>query len=169
MNRQKRIRLRDNIVGYSFILPAIIGFLLFMAFPLAYSFFLSLMDWNMFKGLEGSAFAGLDNYRQVFANEYFIAGLKHNFLLVVVAVPLLIVSSLIIAALLNQDIFARGLLRAIYFMPYVATITAAAVVFSAIFHPEFGPVNGLLKTLGVGNPPGWTGDIKWALPTIGLF
>lgn len=54
-------------------------------------------------------------------------------------------------------------------MPYVTTITAAALVFSALFQPSFGPINELLRTLGIQNVPGWTGDIKWALPSIGIF
>ncbi len=160
---------RENLVGYSFIAPALFGFIVFMVFPLGYSIFLSFMDWNMFRGLEGSEFIGLENFKAVFGNEYFLTGLKNNVFLAVVAVPILILSSMIIAAILNQNIYGRGALRAAYFMPYVATITAAAVVFSALFHPEFGPVNGILKALGIENPPQWTGSVKWALPTIALF
>lgn len=160
---------KDNISGYLFILPTIIGFLTFMIYPMFYSIYLSLMDWDMFRGASGSTFIGFKNYEKVFENEYFQAGIINNFKLTLLAVPLLIVSALLISTLLNQKIYGRGMLRVAYFMPYVTTITAAAVVFSALFHPEMGPVNGFLKAIGIANPPGWTGSIDWALPTVVLF
>lgn len=169
MGSKRNLHIRQNLVGYSFILPSVIGFVLFMAYPLINSLFLSFMDWNMFKGLEGSSFIGLENYKDVFENEYFLAGISNNFKFMFMAVPLLLILSLVLANLLNQNIFGRGALRAMYFMPYVATITAAAVVFSALFHPEYGPINSVLRTIGISNPPLWVASIKWALPTVALF
>jgi len=169
ISKHNKISIHDSLVGYSFILPSLIGFCLFMAFPLFYSLFLSLMDWSMFRGLSGSTFVGLKNYINAFHNEYFWAGIRNNFLFVIMAVPLLIMLSLILAVLLNGEIYGRGALRAAYFMPYVTTVTASAIVFSALFHPEFGPINGLLMKLGVDNPPGWVASSKWALFTIALF
>ncbi len=162
-------KLKENLVGYSFISFSLIGFLTFMVFPLFYSLFLSFMDWNMFKGLEGSEFIGFKNYTDVFKDEYFITGFWNNLKLAVMVVPLLIFLALVVAVLLNGKIFARGALRAAYFMPYVAISTASALVFSAIFHPEFGPVNSFLISLGMQDPPGWATSIAWALPTVAVF
>ncbi|WP_214625732.1 carbohydrate ABC transporter permease [Paenibacillus agaridevorans] len=169
MNLRWKRSIRKNLVGYSFIIPAVIGFLMFMAYPLFNSLYLSFMDWNMFKGAAGSTFIGLDNYKEVFQNEYFRSGLLHNLLLMIMGVPLLIVLALVIANLLNAKIFGRGLLRAVYFVPYITTITASALVFSALFHPEFGPINSFLRSLGIESTPGWATSVKWALPTIALF
>lgn len=164
-----KITLKQDLVGYAFIFPSLVGFLLFMIYPIFNSFYLSFMDWNMFLGRAGSSFVGLENYIDAFQNEYFIAGMLNNFKLVAMAVPLLIVLSLLLAVLLNTNVFGKGMLRTMYFMPYVAMITAAAVVFSAIFHYQYGPVNEILRSIGISNPPGWTASIKWALPTIALF
>lgn len=169
MTGKQKKAIKQDLVGYLFILPTFLGFLLFMIYPILNSFYLSFMDWNMFVGREGSEFIGFENYKEAFQNEYFIAGMTNNFKLVLMAVPLLIIVSLFVAVLLNSEILGRGLLRTMYFMPYVATITAAAIVFSAVFHYQYGPVNETLRMLGVANPPGWTADIKWALPTIALF
>lgn len=170
MNHQKRKkRIKENLIGYSFILPAFIGFLVFMAYPLFYSLFISLMDWNMFKGPLGSKFCGLDNYIKAFNNEYFQTGFLNNIKLMVVAVPILLILSIVLATLLNFKIYLRGPLRAAYFIPYITTITASALVFSALFHPEYGPINSTLRMLGVEDLPGWATSVKWALPTIGIF
>jgi multiple sugar transport system permease protein len=167
----KRVKIskHDTLVGYSFVLPSLIGFCCFMAFPLFYSLFLSFMDWSMFRGFSGSHFIGLDNFKSVFTNEYFWAGLRNNLLFVLMAVPLLIIISLVVAVFLNGKIYGRGALRAAYFMPYITTVTASAIVFSALFHPEFGPINNLLRAIGISDPPGWAASSKWALFTVALF
>jgi len=85
-----KITLKMDLVAYTFIGPTFLGFLLFMVYPIFNSFYLSFMDWNMFKGREGSEFIGLENYIEAFNNEYFRAGMFKNFKLVVMAVPLLI-------------------------------------------------------------------------------
>ncbi|WP_281890636.1 carbohydrate ABC transporter permease [Paenibacillus sp. YYML68] len=160
---------KGDMIGYSFIAPAVVGFVMFMAYPLVNSLYLSFMDWNMFRGAEGSTFIGLDNYREAFENEYFRVGFVNNIVLAAMGVPILIVLSLILATLLNTRIYGRGIMRAMYFVPYITTITAAALVFSALFHPEYGPINSFLRSAGVEELPGWATSVRWALPTIALF
>ncbi len=169
MTGKTKRKIRENLVGYSFISISCIGFLAFMAFPLCYSLFISFMDWSMFKGLEGSTFIGIQNYVDALSHDYFTTGFVNNMILMVLVVPILMVLSLVIANLLNQKIFARGLLRAVYFMPYIAVTTASALVFSGVFHPEYGPINSTLMALGIENPPGWAVSSAWAVPTIAIF
>lgn len=160
---------KEQIAGYLFIAPTMIGFLLFMVYPLFYSVFLSFWDWNMIKGIEGSTFIGLENYADVVKDEYFLAGLSNNLKILFVAVPILLILALVLASILNTPIFGRGALRTAYFMPYVTTVTAAAIVFAALFHEEFGPVNEVLRMIGIQNPPKWLASVVWSLPTIGIF
>lgn len=169
MSEKRRRVIKENLTGYSFIAPALIGFIIFMAYPLVYSLFLSFMDWNMFKGLDGSKFIGLKNYADALQNDYFRTGFVNNIKLMIFAVPILIIISISIATLLNQKIHGRGILRAMYFVPYITTVTAAALVFSALFHPEFGLINSVLRSLGVENLPGWATSSKWALITVAIF
>ncbi len=159
---------KHNLAGWCFILPTFIGFLTFMIYPLFYSLFLSFMDWDMFRP-ENSVFVGLDNYIAAFKNDYFQAGITNNLFFAIIAVPVLIFIALILAALLNQKIFGRGMLRMMYFVPYITTVTAVAVVFSALFHPVRGPVNALLSSLGVADPPGWAVSSDWSLITVAIF
>jgi multiple sugar transport system permease protein len=155
-------------IGFAFIVPALIGFLVFMIYPLCYSLFLSFMKWDMINP-EKSYFIGFDNYIKAFHNDYFIMGMLNNFKLAILAVPSLILISLIIAVVLNRELFCKSVLRAVYFLPYITTVTAAAVVFSALLHPVYGPVNNVLRALGVTNPPGWATSSKWSLFTVGMF
>ncbi len=165
----KKGKFEENLVGYLLILPSFIGFLMFMVYPFLFSLFISFMKWNMFKGLEGSTFVGFDNYVKAINDEYFIAGLQNNLKMLFIAVPILLIVSLIVANFMNTKLFMKGPLRTIYFMPYVTTVTAAAIVFAALFHQDFGPVNAILRSVGVENPPAWLGSVDWALPTIGIF
>ena len=165
----KRKHFKENIAGYLFILPTFIGFTVFMAYPLFYSIFLSFWDWNMFEGLDGSEFVGAANYIDVVNDEYFHAGLMNNLKILFIAVPVLLILALILASVLNTAVFGRGALRAVYFMPYITTVTAAAIVFAALFHEEFGPVNEILRAIGIANPPKWLASVDWSTPTIAIF
>ena len=165
---KKKVRI-ETIAGYLFILPTLIGFLVFMVYPLVYSIFLSFWDWEMMRGLEGSTFVGLQNYLNVFKDSYFIDGLTNNLLMFVIAVPILLLLSLILACILNTKIFGRGMMRTAYFMPYITTVAAAAIVFAALFHDEFGPINAFLRMIGVDNPPGWLASVDWSMATVGIF
>lgn len=166
---QLKRKVRENLIGYSFIGVSFIGFLAFMVFPLCYSLLISFYDWNMFQGYSASTFVGLKNYASVLKDDYFITGFWNNIKLAIMVVPLLLLIALVLAFLLNGKIFARGALRAAYFMPYIAITTASALVFSAVFNAEFGPVNAFLRAIGIQNPPGWASSIMWALPVVALF
>ncbi|QUI24458.1 sugar ABC transporter permease [Vallitalea pronyensis] len=165
----KKSAIKRNVEAYMFILPSLVGFIGFMIYPIVYSFVISLMKWNMVKGFNASKFIGFNNYLKAIKNDYFIEGIFNNFKFSLMAVPLLIILSLLIAVLLNKEIYGRSMLRTMYFMPYVATVTAAAVVFSVLFHPVFGPVNGFLRFIGIKDLPQWIASSKYALPTIALF
>ncbi|MFI3208431.1 MAG: sugar ABC transporter permease [Eubacteriales bacterium] len=166
--RLKR-KVKENLIGYSFIGISLLGFLIFMVFPLIYSLVISFMDWNMFQGLSASTFVGIKNYITILKDDYFITGFWNNIKLAIMVVPILLIIALVLAYLLNGKIFGRGALRAAYFMPYIAITTASALVFSAVFNADFGPVNEFLRAIGVENPPGWASSITWALPVVALF
>ena len=96
----------------------------------------------------------------------FNIALKNTLWYVGGTVPLTMVCSLGLAVLLNQPIRGRNIFRTIYFFPYVASLVAVAVVWNMLFFPSAGPVNELLRTLGVENPPRWSASVDWAMPTV---
>ena len=160
---QKRRRLRADLTGYGFLLPAILGFALFILFPLVMSFALGFTEWNLVSGLKGIKFVGLDNFVKLFQDEYFVASLKNNIIYTALYVPLYLLLGLLLALLLNAKLYGRSLLRTMIFMPYISNIVAVSIVWMALFQPTKGPINQLLISLGVMDPPRWLASPDWAM------
>ena len=70
------------------------------------------------------------------------------------------------AMILNQKLKGINIFRTVFFFPHVASLVAVAVVWNLLFHPTLGPINNILRAIGVANPPGWTSTIEWAMPVI---
>lgn len=159
----RRKSLRENLIAYSFILPNLLGFAIFTLVPMVFSLVLAFMNWD---GANVISWAGLDNFKQLRQDTTFRIALTNTFYYVIGTVPLTMTASLGLALLLNQPLRGRNFFRTTFFFPYVASLVAVAVVWNMLFHPALGPVNQLLISLGVENPPRWTADVDWAMPTV---
>jgi len=154
---------KKNLVAYSFILPNLLGFTIFTLAPMAFALVLAFMSWD---GANPIQFVGLRNFQKMFHDETFKISTFNTLYYVVCTVPATMVCSLFLAVLLNRPLKGRNIFRAIYFFPYVASLVAVAVVWNMMFHPTMGPVNNLLRLLGVQNPPAWSASTTWAMPTV---
>jgi multiple sugar transport system permease protein len=163
MTAAARKSLKNNAIAYSFILPNLLGFAAFTLLPMAFALGLSLMAWD---GANPIKFVGLDNFVEMFHDETFWISTFNTIYYVVGTVPTTMVCALLLAVLLNQGIRGRNVFRAVYFFPYVASLVAVAVVWNMMFHPSMGPVNNVLRALGVKNPPAWSASTSWAMPTV---
>jgi multiple sugar transport system permease protein len=159
---------KENLAGYAFIGPMFIGTSILVLFPILSSFVLSFTDWNFVAGYENAKFVGLENFSKLLTNALFLKGLFNNVLLIL-AVPITLLISLALAVIINKYVYLKDLFKVIYFMPFISSIVAVAVVFQVLFHPTKGPINQLLLTLGVKNPPGWIADVTFALPSVMLI
>lgn len=159
----RRRTYKDTLVAYSFILPNLLGFALFTLIPMIFSLILAFMNWD---GANVVSWAGLDNFRRLLGDQTFRIALTNTFYYVAGTVPLTMAASLGLALLLNQPLRGRNFFRTTFFFPYVASLVAVAVVWNMLFHPAVGPVNQLLMTLGVENPPRWSASVDWAMPTV---
>ena len=154
-----------TLIAYSFLLPNLIGFMVFTFVPIAFSLVLSLCDWGA--GNTGIKFVGLDNFIQMFTQDKsFWISLKNTLYYTVVTVPVTLLIALLLAILVNKPIKGRTFFRSVFFFPYVASLVAVAVVWMALFNPDKGPVNSILMSLGIANPPRWAASQTWAMPTI---
>ena len=160
-------RLMDNFWGYVFILPNMIGFLVFTLGGILFSMGMSLTNWNLLRGVGQAQFVGLQNFVRIFASSDFWICLKNN-LFLLLAVPFSIIIAIIIASILNQSVWGKSGVRAFFFLPYITNVVAVSTVWRALFHPSAGPINMFLKWLGLpaDNLPGWLSSSKWFLPAV---
>jgi multiple sugar transport system permease protein len=163
---KKKRKYNDNVAGYLFILPALIGFIGFILLPFLISFILSFTQWDFISGLGGIKFVGLANFKELLGDVWFTDSLKNNIIFTVTVVPISLIVGLIMAVLIQKHTYLSTWIKVMIFMPYISSVVAIAVVWMVLLQPSFGPVNQFLNSIGIVNPPQWLADMKWSLPTL---
>ncbi len=164
----QKTKLQDAIAGYVFILPNLIGFLVFVLGGLIFSLIISFTDWNLLKDFNTLKFVGFKNYIDLFKDSWFIDSLLNNLWFLCI-IPIQVFLAMIVASVLNSRIFARNILRAMYYIPYITSLVAVSVVWMTLLHPRFGPINRFIMLFGVENPPKWLADVFWAKPAVAII
>jgi len=171
LRRPLSSKARENIAGYLFLAPTLVGFVVFVVFPIVASLGLSFSEWDFLTGLDGIRFNGLDNYIRLLSgqDEWFSRSMVNTVLFALVTVPVGIILGLVSAVLINKYVYAPGLFKVLVFIPYISSIVASAVVWQVVFQPSYGPITSLLTSLGVQNPPKWFVDEHCAFGLVMLF
>ncbi|MFI4861121.1 MAG: extracellular solute-binding protein [Phycisphaerales bacterium JB063] len=155
-------------MGWLFISPWIVGFLLFVIGPIILALLLSLTQWSAMAPLGEARFVGLDNYRHMAAydNDY-LGSLKVTVYYTLLAVPLLQGLALAVAVLLNVEVRGVALWRTVFFLPSVVTGVALVTLWIAMFDNERGVINAVISWLGL-PAPDWFGQDGpvFAIPAI---
>lgn len=160
---------KDKIQSLMFIMPWIIGFLVFTLIPMLFSAVLSLCEWSVITGLEGIKFVGFQNYVDIFTiDTSFLQSLKVTFTYSIVFLPLSQALAILIAVLLNQKVKGIKIFRTLYFMPSIIPTVAVSLMWVWIFNPEFGVINRLLAVFGIKGPD-WLQDPNTALMSLVLM
>jgi multiple sugar transport system permease protein len=170
---------RDVSVGYLFLLPLLIGLLVFRFYGFGYNVWLSF---NKAGAFGPATFVGLDNYARMFSDGQLLVALANTFKFVILVVPLVIIVSLLCATLMKTRFRGESAFRAIVFLPAVCLPTAMIFVFAWLFQTQYGLINGALKAIGA-SPVSWLGSstgvavlvtvavvyLSFSVPTIILF
>jgi multiple sugar transport system permease protein len=156
---------REELAFYLFILPWIIGFILFDAGPIIASFFVSLTDWSI---LGDPHWIGLDNYHRLIDDQTFDKAVRNTIYFTLGTVSFGIVFSFILAMLLNQPIRAVALFRLVFYLPVLVSGIAVAILWTNILHPDYGLINASLAKIGI-NGPDWLQSQDWAMPGLILM
>ncbi|MGH2750590.1 MAG: carbohydrate ABC transporter permease [Actinomycetota bacterium] len=159
---------REALVGWSFALPFLVLFVVFMAGPIAVSFVTSFTDLRVtdIRDPLNVNVVGLDNYTDVLGDPKFHKAAVNTALYVLLCVPLTMGLGLLIAVGLNQGIVKlRNVFRLGYYLPQVTSIVAIAVVWRMMLGTETGLINGLLDSVDI-DGPGWLTDSRFALGSI---
>ena len=160
---------REHLWAYAFIAPPVLGAFLFAFLPMAASLFLSFTRYDV---LTAPHWIGLDNYRRLFADDFFVGRTALNTVFYLIGVPLGIAAAFAVAMLLHRITALRGLLRTIYFIPSVCSIVAIALVWKWIYRADWGLLNMTIASLGVRDPPAWLNEpalVKPSLVFMGLW
>jgi len=156
---------RSDRMGYWFVLPYIVFFLTFVAYPLIFSFVLLFNRWNIVTPME---WVGLKNFSRLLNDPLFVKALGNTMTFLLIHIPLQIVIALLLAVLLNSRIKFRGLFRAIYFLPVVVSGVAVTILWQQLYSFDYGVLNTLLTSLGL-SPIPWIVDPAWAMPSIAIM
>jgi len=156
---------RDWRVGVLFASPWILGFFIFLAYPVVASFYYSFTSFSI---LRPPVFIGLGNYAELTRDQVFIGALKTTFVYVLGAVPLGTVVAILLALLLNTKVRGMALYRTMFFLPSLVPQIAMAVLFSWVFNGDYGILNELLRKVHI-SPPNWLNDPAWAKWTLVLI
>lgn len=162
---RQTMRGQEATTFYLFLLPWIVGFLLFTLGPIVASLALSFTDYDM---MLPPSFVGLANFQELFVDELFYTSLTNTLYIVALAVPLGMIASFAIALLLNQKVRGMAAYRTAYFIPSIVPAVASAALWLYLLQPQWGLVNGFLEFFGV-TGPGWLSSELWSKPAIILM
>jgi multiple sugar transport system permease protein len=153
---------RETLEFYLFISPWLIGFLVFMVYPLMSSLYLSFTRYTI---ATTPVWIGLENYLTAFTNPRFLNSLSVTIRFALISIPGVTIVALGFALLLSQALKGINFFRTIYFMPSVMPTVAIALTWFYVLRPQSGPLAGLLSLVGL-DMPRLLSEKAWALPTL---
>ncbi|TDC90486.1 sugar ABC transporter permease [Nonomuraea deserti] len=159
------MRFVETRAALLFISPWILGFLIFTAWPVINSAYLSLTDYDV---INDPSFVGFDNYKTLFEDPKVGLALRNTFIFMVMSVPTQLVVSLGLALLLNSATRATGFFRTAFFLPKMTPPVAVGILLLMLFNGQSGLINGFLGIFGI-DGPAWTTDPNWVKPGLVLM
>lgn len=137
---------------YVFMVPSLVLAAMFTFYPVLASWYISVLDWS---GLDADrTFVGLANFAEAIGDPFFWRAFGRTFLFAFVAVPTMLVLSLLVAIILNdQSLRLRAVFRTMFFLPVVTTTAIVGIVMSLIMNPFDGPLNTALLGVGLIDAP----------------
>ncbi len=154
-----------SIKPYILVAPYLLFFLVFVLFPVGFSFYLTFHKWNIISPME---YSGLDNYARMLNDRLFWQSLKNTIWFLVIHIPLQIVVALGLAVLLNSNIKFRNFFRASFFLPVIISGVVVTIMWQQLYGFHSGVFNQVLSKIGIGKI-GWLTDENMAMPSIAIM
>src|SRR4030081_3928701 len=157
---------RRALLGYVFLLPTLVGILVFTAGPVIVSLGLSFFEWNVF---DPPAFTALDNYQRFFSDGRILIGFGNTAKMVGLAVIIELVLAFALALGVQRTVrpALRYFFRSAYFLPLLTSAATISIVMAYMFHSQFAVINYYLGLVGVPRIP-WLEQAQWALISVVL-
>ena len=161
-------RMKREWSAYLFLAPGLISFSIFTVFALGFAFYLTFHEYSVIS--PEKPFVGLQNYRDMVADEQFRRSVINTAYFTAGSVPFTMAIGLGIALLLNQPLWFRGLFRTIYFLPIVTPFVVSAIIWKWLYNADFGLFNHyLLKANIIDERLLWLSDKNLAMPAVILM
>ena len=158
---------RQNLYGYLFLTPWLLGFFGLFVGPGLYSLYLSFTKYDV---MSAPVFIGVKNYVDMFTkDDLFWPSLGRTVYYAGLAVPLSVIGSMLLAIMLNTKLRGVTIFRTLFFMPSLVPLVASVILFKILLNSDFGLVNEGLRGLGIADPPGWLSETSWAIPSLILI
>lgn len=157
-NFQSNINKNDKLTAMIFILPAVLGTLIFIVIPVIFSFSLSFVNWDL---LSPITFAGVNNYKEVLTDKTFLQVLSNTFVFAISTSVFSVIIPLVLACILNSKIRGSNFYKTAYFLPFITPMIVIAIVWQWIFDPNIGLLNQLFH-LNIK----WLYDVRYAMPAL---
>jgi multiple sugar transport system permease protein len=155
-------RKREVITAWLFLLPSLVGTLIFLIIPALSSLGLSFVSWDLISDIKP---AGLANYERLINDPVFMRTLTNTFYYAIASVPIAIVLSLGLALLVHQKIKGLVIFRTMYFLPVISSSVAVAIVWRWVLNKDYGFVNTGLELVHL-PAPDWLGSMVWSMPSV---
>lgn len=166
MSQPTNYRAKEYLVGYLFISPWIVGFLVFTVWPFVQSIYLSFTRYDI---VSPAKWVGTANYRMLLTQDpLFWKSAWVTIKFAMFSVPLLIVFGIALALLLNINVKGIAVFRTIFFLPSIVPTVATSVLFIWLLNPNIGLINRVLALLGI-NGPSWLNVSPWAFYSLVLM
>lgn len=178
MKFSQRMMLQPRHAPWVFLAPFLVLFAVFGLFPIAFSLYMSVHEWDPVQGLGSARYVGFDNFTFVLGDEWFRNSLGTTLLLAVLSgVPQHLVAIPLACFIDAQARRTRDLLAAVFFLPYITSTVAIAIMFTALLSRDFGMVNLVVSTLSkwplIGpllpdGPIDWINDPDRLVPAVSM-
>ena len=162
MRTINRTKLKNSLIAYLFMAPALIILIAFVFYPIIYSLPLSLFDYSV---VGETRFIGLENFKRVLNDKLFWIAIKNSVVFVLVVPPIQLIA-ILLAILVNKKIPGIKFFRVLYYIPVVTSMVAVSIIWGWIFNPN-GVLNTfLLQNSIISKPILWLDSSKLALPSL---
>ncbi len=163
--RLSPLRRREALLGYAYISPWVIGFLIFTLFPMIATLLFTFT--NISLSSEPVKFVGLDNYTTLFKDAQVWKSLGVTLKFALISLPVALIVPFSVAMLMNsKHLRGQAFFRTLFYMPYVIPFVAGIFAWSGMLNAETGWINQALRALGVQDPPNWLNDVSWIYPAL---
>lgn len=152
--------------SYNFLIPGAILYVVLFILPTLVSFYYSLTDWNLMR----ANFVGLKNFETIITDPDISIAFKNTAIFTVLTVVIKITLGLLLALLVNSGLRTQNFLRSAFFFPVILSSVAVGLMFSSLFYPTHGLVNGILTTVGLGAfTQDWLGDPRLVMYSVSFI